>query len=80
MTDLHILWTGLQFLEVPQKVFFLHFFTTFFDTIGLIGSTKTLSKGVGMNVGPYVAYILYIYICLSFIQNRGFWMSKILSS
>ena len=30
---------------------------------GLIGSVKTFSKvlGVGMNVGPYMAYILYQY-------------------
>ena len=29
---------------------------------GLIGSVKTFSKvlAVGMNVGPYMAYILYI--------------------
>ena len=41
---------------------------------GLIGSVKTFSKvlGVGMNVGPFMAYILYIYFFLSFIQKRGF--------
>ena len=44
-----------------KKIIFLHFFTTFFYTFGLIGSVKTFSKvlGVGMNVGPYMAYILY---------------------
>ena len=41
---------------------FWHFLTTFFDMFGLIGSVKTLSKvlGVGMNVGPYMAYIFYV--------------------
>ena len=36
---------------------------------GLIGSVKTFSKvlGVGMNVGPYMAYILY----KKKIQNKG---------
>ena len=56
----------------------MHFFTTFFDTFGLIGSIKTFSNvpGVGMNVGPYMVYILYIYIFLSFIQKGGFGVPK----
>ena len=67
MTNLHILSNPVSdFWKCPKKGFkkniFLHFFTTFFDTFGLIGSVKTFSKvlGVGMNVGPYMAYILYI--------------------
>ena len=42
-----------------KKDFFCIFLTTFFDTFE---SVKTFSKvlGVGMNVGPYMAYILYI--------------------
>ena len=40
----------------------LNLLTTFFYTFGLTGSIKTFSKvlGVAMNVGPYMAYILYI--------------------
>ena len=40
----------------------------------LIGSIKTFSKvlEVGMNVGPYMVYILYIVFFLSFIQKRVF--------
>ena len=47
---------------------------------GLIGSVKTFSKvlGVGMNVGPYMDYIYRFF--LSFIQKRGFWGSKQISS
>ena len=38
---------------------------------GLIGSIKTFSKvlGVGMKVGPYMAYILYIKVF--FIYTKG---------
>ena len=53
MTNLHILSDPVSdFWKCP----------TFFDTFGLIGSVKTFSKilGVGMNIGPYMAYILYI--------------------
>ena len=67
MTNLHILSDPVSdFGSAPKrglkKLFFLHFLTTFFDTFGLIGSVKTFSKflGVGRNVGPYMAYILYI--------------------
>ena len=63
----HTFGSSLRFLEVPpkrgfKKNIFLHFLTTFFYTFGLIGSVKTFSKvlGVGMNVGPYMTYILYI--------------------
>ena len=63
----HTFKSSLRFLEVPQKgvlkkLFVCIFFTTFFYMFGLIGSVKTFSKvlGVGMNVGPYMAYILYI--------------------
>ena len=67
MTNLHILSNPVSdFWKCPKKGFkkiiVLHFFTTFFYMFGLIGSVKTFSKvlGVGMNVGPYMAYILYI--------------------
>ena len=66
MTNLHILSNPVSdFWKCPKKGFlkkyFFAFFTKFFDTFGLIGSVKTFSKvlGVGMNVGPYMAYILY---------------------
>ena len=38
------------------------YFLPFFYTFSLIKSIKTFSKvmGVSMNVGPYMAYILYI--------------------
>ena len=40
---------------------------------GLIGSVKFFSKvpGVGMNVAPYMAYVLYIYICLILYTKKG---------
>ena len=68
MTNLHIhLDPVSDFWKCPKKFFFssfflLNFLTSFFDTFGLIGSVKTFSKvlRVGMNVGPYMAYILYI--------------------
>ena len=68
MADLHILSdTVSDFWKCPKKGFkkmiLWNFFTTFFwDNFGLIGSVKTFSKvlGVGMNVGPYMAYILNI--------------------
>ena len=67
MTNLHILSDPVyDFLKCPKKGFkkmnILHFLTTFFDTFGLIGSVKTFSKvlGVDMNVVPYMAYILYL--------------------
>ena len=49
---------------------------------GLIGSIKTFSKvlGVGMNVGPYMAYILYIYIFYPLYKKWGFGGPKKLSS
>ena len=55
MTDLLTFRSSLRFWEVPQKgVYF--FFTC------LVGYVKTFSivLGVGMNVGPYMAYILHI--------------------
>ena len=67
MTNLHILSDPVNnFWKCPKKflflIIFLNFLTAFFDMFGLIGSVKTFSKvlGVGMNVGPYMAYILYI--------------------
>ena len=41
---------------------------------GLIGSIKTFSKvlGVGMNVGPYMAYVLYIQIFYPLYKKWGF--------
>ena len=59
MTDLHIFSDPVSdFWKCPKKVFCVAFFYMF----GLIGSVKTFLKvlGVGMNVGPYMAYILYI--------------------
>ena len=49
---------------------------------GLIRSVKTFSKvlGVGKNVGPYMAYILYIYIFFILYTNKGVWGSKQISS
>ena len=40
---------------------------------GLIGSVKTLSKvlGVGMNVGPYMAYICIYILFLLYTKKRG---------
>ena len=65
--NLHILSDPVSdFWKRPKKVFFNYFFlnflTKFFNTFGLIRSVKSFSKvlGVGMNVGPYMAYILYI--------------------
>ena len=62
----HTFKSSLRFLEVPQKgvfkkLFFCIFLPHFLTRFGLIGSVKTFSKvlGVGMNVGPYMAYILY---------------------
>ena len=48
-------------MGVKKKIFW-HFLTTFLDKFGLIRSIKTFSNvlGGGMNVGPYMAYILYI--------------------
>ena len=67
--DLHILSDPVSnFFKCPKKRFkkiiVWLFFTTIVYTFGLIGSVKTFSKvlGVGMNVGPYIGYILYIYI------------------
>ena len=67
MTDLLILSDPVSnFWKWPKRVLkkmiFWHFLTTFFDMFGLIGSIKSFSKvlGVGMNVGPCMAYILYI--------------------
>ena len=43
---------------------------------GLIGSIKTFSKvlGVDMNVGPYMAYILYIKVFfILYTKKSGFW-------
>ena len=64
MTNLHIILDPVSdFWKCPKKGFKkMHFLTTFCDTFGLIGSVKTFSKvlGVGMNVSPYMAYILYI--------------------
>ena len=63
----HTFRSSLRFLEVLQKgvkkMIFLAFFNHIFVYMfGLIGSVKTFSKvlGVGINVGPYMAYILYI--------------------
>ena len=42
---------------------------------GLIGSVKTFSKvpGVGMNIGPHIAYVLYIYIFFyPLYKKKGF--------
>ena len=64
MTNLHIQIQSPIFGSAPKrglkKIICLHFLTTFFYTFGLIGSIETFSKvlGVGMNVGPYMAYIL----------------------
>ena len=57
-----------------KKIFVGIFKPHFFYMFGLIGSIKTFSKvlAVGMNVGPYMAYILYILFFLSFIQKKGF--------
>ena len=69
MMDLHILSDPVSdFWKFPKKGLYfllLHFLTTFFQTFGLTGSVKTFSKvpGVGMNVGPYMALMLYIYFC-----------------
>ena len=73
-----------NFWKCPKKGFndfFLSFLTTFFDMFGLIGSITTFSKvlGVGMNVGPYMAYILYV-VFFYFIQKKGFWWCKKISS
>ena len=62
MTDLLILLDPISdFWKCLKKVFFVAFFNHIFDMFGLIGSVKTFSKdlGVGMNVGPYIGYILY---------------------
>ena len=50
---------------------FCHFLTTFFYMFSIITSVKTFSKvlGVGMNVGPYMGYILYIYVF--FLYKKG---------
>ena len=80
MTNLHILSNPVSDVwKCPKKVvfflFFFAFFTTFFDTFGLIGSVKTFSKvlGVGMNVGPYMAYILYKKVFFyPLYKKRGF--------
>ena len=65
--NLHILLDPVSdFWKCPKKGFkkiiLLHFLTIFFYTFGLIRSIKTFSKvlGVGMNVGLYMVYILYI--------------------
>ena len=69
----HTFRSSHRFLEVPQKVFFLYFSTTFFDTFGLIRSIKTFSKvlGVGINVGLYMAYILYILFFILYTKKKG---------
>ena len=56
MTDLHI------FLDPVSDMF------------GPIGSVKTFSKvlGVSNKVGPYMAYILYIVLCLPLYKKGGF--------
>ena len=38
---------------------------------GLLGSVKTFSKvlGVGMNVGTYMAYILYIFVFILYTKK-----------
>ena len=65
--NLHILSDPVSdFWKCPKKglkkKIFLHCLTIFFYMFGLIGSIKTFSKVlvVGMNVGPYIAYILNI--------------------
>ena len=66
MTDLLILSDPVSdFWKCPKKGLkniYWQFLTIFFYMFGLIGSVKTFSKvlEVGMNVGPYMAYILYI--------------------
>ena len=80
MTDLLILSDPVSdFWKCPKKGFnlffiFWHFFTTFFDMFGLIGSVKTFSKvlEVGMNVGPYVAYILVYIVFYPLYKKGGF--------
>ena len=63
MTDLHILSDQevAQFIFIFIIIIFFYCYQIFL-MFGLIGSIKTFAKvpGVGMNVGPYVAYILYI--------------------
>ena len=83
MTDLLILLDPVSdFWKCPKKGFFLHFLTTFFYMFGLIGSVKTFSKvlGVGMNVGPYMAYNLYIQVFILYTKKRGFGGSNKISS
>ena len=55
-------------------------FNTFFDTFGLIRYIKTFSKfpRVGMNIDPYMAYVLYRFFIL--YKKRGSWGSKMLYS
>ena len=64
MTDLHIILDPVSnFWKCPKKGFKkLFFYHVFFDTFGLIRSVKTFSKvpGIGINVGPYMVYVLYI--------------------
>ena len=75
MTDLLILSDPVSyFWKCPQKFFFFffwHFLTTFLDAFGLIRSVKTFSKvlGVGMNVGPYMAYIFYIQFFILYTKK-----------
>ena len=69
--------SSLQFLEVPLKGkkerFFGIFFSTFFDTFGLIGSIKTIRP-------IYDLHFVYIDI-LSFILKGGFGgLKKIITS
>ena len=58
MTDLFILSDPVSVFGSDPKRGLNHIF----DMFALIGSIKTFSKvlGDGMNVGPYMAYILYI--------------------
>ena len=63
MMDLHILLDPVSDFWKCLKRFFRPFFNHIFDMFGLIRSIKTFSKvqGVSMNIGPYMAYNLYIY-------------------
>ena len=77
MTDLHILSDPVSdFWKCPKrglKNYLLAFCYHIFDTFGLIGSVKTFSKvlGVSMNIAPYMAYILYIYIFFYPLYKKG---------
>ena len=77
MADLFILSDPVSdFWKCPKKglkkMICWHFLTTFFDMFGLIRSVKTFSKllGVGMNVGPYMAYI-FVYFVFYPLYKKG---------